>query len=61
MDGCGCVCGTLSATNISIGLLFSRSEGNDSSINKAKELSKNIHDIFIEKIVLYVVSKLQRD
>ncbi len=49
IGGCGCVCGTLSAANISIDLLFGRSEGNDPAINKAKELSKNIHDIFIEK------------
>lgn len=49
VGGCGCICGTLSAANISIGLLFGRSEGNDPAIKKAKELSKNIHDIFIEK------------
>lgn len=49
IGGCGCICGTLSAANISIGLLFGRSEGNDPGIEKAKELSKNIYDVFIEK------------
>lgn len=29
VGGCGCICGTLSAANISIGLLFGRSEGNN--------------------------------
>ncbi|MCC3865732.1 C-GCAxxG-C-C family protein [Terrisporobacter petrolearius] len=27
LEGCKCVCGTLHVANISIGLLFSRSEG----------------------------------
>lgn len=49
IGGCGCVCGTLSAANISIGLLFGRSEGNDPSIKKAKELSQNIYEVFMEK------------
>lgn len=49
IDGCEWVLGISSAANISIGLLFGGIEGNNPAINKAKELSKNIHDIFIEK------------
>ena len=46
MGGSGCTCGTISGAIIGIGLLFGRCEGNDPSIVKAKELSKQIHDTF---------------
>lgn len=46
MGGSGCTCGTISGAVIAIGLLFGRSEAKDPAINKAKELSKKIHDIF---------------
>lgn len=48
MGGSGCTCGTISGAVIAIGLLFGRSEGSDPSIQKAKELSRNIHDKFKE-------------
>ena len=49
MGGSGCTCGTISGAIIGIGLIFGRSEGNDPSIKKAKELSKKIHDTFKEE------------
>ncbi len=49
LGGLGCVCGTLSAANIAIGLTLGRYEANDPKIDKAKELSQKIYNIFVEE------------
>ncbi len=46
MGGAGCTCGAVAGGVMALGLIFGRSEAKDKKVNKAMELSKELHDIF---------------
>ncbi|HPL98772.1 MAG TPA: C-GCAxxG-C-C family protein [Bacillota bacterium] len=49
MGGSGCTCGAVVGGIMAIGLLFGRTQAKDIKVNKAMELSKELHDIFRER------------
>jgi C_GCAxxG_C_C family probable redox protein len=46
MGGSGCTCGAISGGIMVLGLFFGRTEPKDVKVNKAMELSKELHDLF---------------
>jgi len=46
IGGAGCTCGAVVGGVMAIGMLFGRSKPKDSKVNKAMELSKELHDTF---------------
>lgn len=49
IGGSGCTCGAVVGGVMAIGLFFGRNEPKDTKVNKAMELSKELHDIFKER------------
>lgn len=49
MGGAGCTCGAISGGIMVIGMLFGRTEKKDERVNKAMELSRELHDFFQRK------------
>jgi C_GCAxxG_C_C family probable redox protein len=49
MGGSGCTCGAVAGGIMAIGLFFGRTQPKDTKVNKAMELSKELHDAFMEK------------
>ncbi|CZR96890.1 Putative redox-active protein (C_GCAxxG_C_C) [Clostridioides difficile] len=46
IGGSGCTCGAITGGIMALGLFFGRSEAKDEKVNKAMELSKELHDFF---------------
>ena len=49
MGGMGCTCGALTGGVMAIGLVYGRSQGKDTKVNKAMELSAKLYQIFCER------------
>ena len=48
MGGSGCTCGAISGGIMALGMFFGRREAKDEKVNKAMELTKELHDTFKE-------------
>ncbi|MCC0650779.1 C-GCAxxG-C-C family protein [Clostridioides difficile] len=46
VGGSGCTCGAVTGGIMALGLFFGRSKAKDEKVNKAMELSKELHDFF---------------
>jgi uncharacterized protein len=46
IGGSGCTCGAVVGGIIALGLFFGRSKSGDNKVNKAMELSRELHDLF---------------
>lgn len=49
MGGSGCTCGAIAGGIMALGLFFGRTEAKDEKVNKAMALSKELHDIFMDR------------
>ena len=49
IGGSGCTCGAVIGGIMAIGLFFGRCEPKDEKVNKAMDLSKELHDIFKDR------------
>lgn len=49
MGGAGCTCGAITGGIMAIGMVFGRKEAKDPRVQKAMNLSKELHDSFKEK------------
>ncbi|PKN77239.1 MAG: hypothetical protein CVU52_01265 [Deltaproteobacteria bacterium HGW-Deltaproteobacteria-10] len=46
IGGAGCTCGAVSGGVLSLGMVFGRTKPKDSKVDKAMNLSRELHDIF---------------
>jgi C_GCAxxG_C_C family probable redox protein len=46
MGGSGCTCGAVAGGIMALGLVFGRTRAKDKKVDKAMELSKELHDLF---------------
>lgn len=49
IGGAGCTCGSVNGGVMCLGLLFGRTKAKDEKVNKAMELSKELHDFFTSR------------
>lgn len=49
MGGSGCTCGAITGGIITLGLIFGRTEAKCEKVNKAMELSNELHEIFRQR------------
>ena len=49
IGGAGCTCGAISGGVMAIGMVFGRTQAGDAKVNKAMQLSKELHDRFQQR------------
>jgi C_GCAxxG_C_C family probable redox protein len=49
IGGARCICGAVAGGTLALGLLFGRTEAKSEKVNKAMQLSKELHDLFANK------------
>lgn len=49
MGGSGCTCGAIAGGIMVLGLFFGRTQAKDAKVNHAMALSKELHDLFMNK------------
>lgn len=49
MGGSGCTCGAVTGGIMTLGLFFGRTQAKNAKVNKAMALSKELHDVFMDR------------
>ena len=49
MGGSGCTCGAIAGGIMALGMVFGRTQEKDPKVNKAMQVSKELHDVFKDR------------